>query len=239
MPDSSGSSPILGDDRWLADRELVTLHGNQPWPLTDEDRCWAVVEGAVDVFAVRLGEDGETGARRHVTVAGPGQLLSGGALATDEDGRAVTLLAVPSTTAGVVTLSRADVRALPRRPGRAPPHDARHHRLGGDAERRRCPSRDGRSAASPPRPGASQQLAPGEALLARGGATCVRVISGTARLASDPAMPVTPETGWVPLTGDTWLEAEDDVELETQLPRRGAARRARPRARSTTSTRSS
>ena len=112
MPDSSANSPLLGDDRWLAGRELVTLRGNQPWPLTDGDRCWAIVEGAVDVFSVHVGEDGEMGARRHVTVAGPGQLLSGGALAAAEDGRAVTLLAVPSTTAGVVTLSRAEVREL-------------------------------------------------------------------------------------------------------------------------------
>jgi NHLM bacteriocin system ABC transporter ATP-binding protein len=65
-------------------------------------------------------------------------------------------------------------------------------------------------------PGAPQQLASGDALLARGGATCVRIISGSALLASDPAMPVTPETGWIPLTGDTWLEAQDDVELETR-----------------------
>ncbi len=80
MPDSSGSSPILSDERWLAGRDLVTVAGNEPWPLADEDRCWAVVEGAVDIFIVGVGEDGGTGARRHVAVAGPGQLLAGGAL---------------------------------------------------------------------------------------------------------------------------------------------------------------
>ncbi len=64
-------------------------------------------------------------------------------------------------------------------------------------------------------PGSTQTLAPGEALVARGGAACVRVSAGTAHLVSDPEMPLVPSTGWVPLTGDTWLEADDEVTLET------------------------
>jgi NHLM bacteriocin system ABC transporter ATP-binding protein len=214
MPDSSGSSSVLGDDRWLADRELVTLHGNQPWPLVHEDRCWAIVEGAVDVFAVSLDDDGEAGARRHVTVSGPGQLLCGGALAEDDSGRAVTLLAVPSTTAGVVQLSRADVLALMDDPVE---RLLMTLALGDWAETLSAALPEARRPFSgvAATPGAPQQLAAGEALLARGGATCVRVVSGTALLASDAAMPVTPETGWVPLTGDTWLEAAGDVGVET------------------------
>ena len=221
MPDSSGSSPCLGDDA-LARRARARRRsrGNEPWPLADEDRCWAIVEGAVDVFVVSVGDGRRDG--------GPAPRGAGRA-------RPAALPAARSPG------------GAGRRGGHAPRRPVRHRRHRHADPRARCREllddpverllmtlalsdwaetlsvalpreRDGRSRRPPPHPGRPQTLAPGEALVARGGAACVRVIAGTAHLVSDPDDAArTAATGWVPLTGDTWLEAEDDVEPARRL----------------------
>ena len=63
-------------------------------------------------------------------------------------------------------------------------------------------------------PGSTLEIKAGDSVSARGGAACVRVVSGTALLVSDEAMPVTAATGWLPVTDDTWLEAQGDLTCE-------------------------
>lgn len=214
MPDSSASRPEEPTGDWLVGRAVVTLRGNQPWLLADREHCWAIVGGAVDVFAVHVGADGETGARRHVAVAGPGQLLCGGAFAARDTESGVSLLAVPSHTTDVVVLTRDEVAAMLTDPAeqllmRLAISDWAETLSVTLAQTRRP------SAGIAAAPGAPQSLSPGQSLTARGGAACVRLTSGAALLVSDPSMPLNPASGWIPLTSDTWLETQDDTVVET------------------------
>ncbi len=215
MPRSSGSSPLADGSSWLADRQAVEAHGNQPWLLDAPDACWAILDGAVDVFAVHVDPEEGTGARHHVAQAGPGQLLCGGAYVPDDAGSGgLTLLAVPSPVVTVVTLTRDQVSEL----------------LGDPMERllatlalsewtetlsAHLPHKRRPFASLAATPGITVEVKEGDSLSARGGAACVRVVSGTALLVSDEAMPVTAADGWVPVTDDTWLEAQDDVTCES------------------------
>ena len=214
MPHSSGSSPLADEGAWLAGRETVEAHGNQPWLLDSRDACWAVLDGAVDVFAVHVDPEHGTGARHHVAQAGPGQLLCGGAYLADDTGRGgMALLAVPSPVVTVVRLTRDEVGEL-----LADPMERLlatlalsewTETLSAHLPRKRRPF-----ASLAATPGGPLTLKEGESLTARGGAACVRVLTGTALLVSDEAMPVTAADGWVPVTDDTWLEAQDDVTCE-------------------------
>ena len=209
MPPSSASRPPADESSWLAGRDDVELQGNQPWLLDDRDQYWAVIAGGIDVFAVSVDAGGEPRARHHVAQAGPGQFISGrpvspGALGAD----GMALLAVPSGTATIVPLTRAEVSALLADPTErllavlALSEWAETLSASLPEVRRPYASR----AAIP---GTSLTLSDGESLTARGGAACVRVTHGQALLVSDAAMPVGPASGWVPLTSDTWLEAHD------------------------------
>ena len=78
----------------------------------------------------------------------------------------------------------------------------------------RCPQARRPFASIAAAPGPERTLAAGDTLTARGGAACVRLTRGTAHLVSDPTMALTAGGGWVPLTNDTWLEAQNDVSCE-------------------------
>jgi len=214
MPRSSGSSPLSDEGAWLAGRDAVEAHGNQPWLLEAHDSCWAIISGTVDVFAVHVDAETGTGARHHVAQAGPGQLLCGGAYLPADSGRdGMALLAVPSPTVTVVTLTRTEVGELLADPMErllaALALSEWTETLSAHLPRKRRPF-----ASLAATPGSTLELKEGESLSARGGAACVRVLSGTALLVSDEAMPVTAGGGWVPVTDDTWLEAKDDVTCE-------------------------
>ena len=214
MPDSSGNRPPADEGGWLEGRPVLELHGNEPWMLDDRERCRAVTAGSVDVFAVRVDADGRPGARRHVARAGAGQLLCGGAWLADAGGAGgLTLLVVPSSTASVVDLSRGEVEEL-----LADPFERLlmvlaisewAETLSASLPQARRPFESVAAA-----PGTDLALPAGSALTARGGAACVRLTSGSARLVSDAAMQVSPGSGWIPLTGDVWLEADDDAVYE-------------------------
>lgn len=209
MPPSSASRPPGEESSWLAGREHIEVHGNEPWLLDDRERFWAVVAGEVDVFAVRVGASGEPGARHHVAQAGPGQLLNGGGVSPGDFGaEGMALLAVPSGEASVAALSREEVSAL---------LDDPEERLlailalseWAETLSAALPEARRPYAGRPAVPGTSVLLAEGEALIARGGAACVRVTEGEAYLVSDPSMPLNADRGWVPLTSDTWLVAPE------------------------------
>ena len=209
MPPSSASRPPADDGSWLAGHDDVELQGNQPWLLDDRDQYWAVIAGGIDVFAVSIDAGGEPRARHHVAQAGPGQFISGrpvspGALGAD----GMALLAVPTGTATIVPLSRAEVSAL-----LADPEERLLAVLAlsewAETLSAVLPEARRPYACLAAAPGTTLSLAEGESLTARGGATCVRVTQGRALLVSDPAMPLDPGQGWVPLTSDTWLEAHE------------------------------
>ena len=215
MPSSSGNrGPLADEAAWLAGRPTVEAHGNQPWLLDAHDACWAILDGSVDVFAVHVDPEEGTGARHHVAQAGPGQLLCGGAYLPDDSGRGgMALLAVPSPAVTVVALTRAQVGEL-----LADPMERLlatlalsewTETLSAHLPRKRRPF----AGTSAPARG-TFEAREGESVSARGGAACLRVVSGTALLVSDEAMPVTAANGWVPVTDDTWLEAQGDMTCE-------------------------
>ena len=98
MPRSSGSSPLPDEAAWLAGRETVSAHGNQPWLLDTSDACWAILDGAVDVFAVHVDQEEGTGARHHVAQAGPDSCCAAEptCAARTSGAGGMALLAVPS-----------------------------------------------------------------------------------------------------------------------------------------------
>jgi len=201
----------VDDELWLADRPHVELGGNQPWLLDDPEQCWAVVAGTMDVFAVHVGADGEVGARHHVAQAQAGQLLTGTQVTPGAPGAAgMALLAVPAGTVSIVEITAAEVGAL-----LADPLERLLTTLAltewAEALSATLPRTRPPFTGIAALPGADLVLGAGTALTVRGGAACVRVRRGRALLASDPAMPLTSERGWVPLTGDTWLMPETDV----------------------------
>ena len=214
MPRSSGSRPLSDESAWLAGRATVEARGNEPWLLDEREACWAVVDGLVDVFAVDVASGGDTGARHHVAQAGAGQLLCGGAVLSPEPGRAgMALLVVPSPTVTVVPLTRSEVLGL-----LADPAERLLATLAlsdwAETLSARLPRKRRPFASVPAAPGAPLELLEGQSLTARGGAACVRLTAGSARLVSDEAMTVTAPSDWLPITDNTWLEAAEDVVCE-------------------------
>lgn len=107
---------------WLAqgydDAALITVGSNTPFLLDMPDTVWVIVEGKVDVFAVRVEDEKPVGARRHLFRAEAGQILLG--MALKHYGRGYGLLAVGVSGTRVLTIQRSHLETMALAPETAP-----------------------------------------------------------------------------------------------------------------------
>jgi ATP-binding cassette subfamily C protein len=89
-----------------SEHERLAVGGDRPF-LLDTAHAWRVAVGAVDVFAVQLGERGATGPRTHLVRVGEGQAMFGSAA-----GGRWGLLAVATSGSEVIRTPRGEARSL-------------------------------------------------------------------------------------------------------------------------------
>lgn len=107
------SAPIIDPSHPLLAGERLAIGGDRPF-LLDRDDVWLVTAGSVDVFAVRLGEQGAVGPRTHLVRVEKGQAMFGRARS---DGDRWGLLAVGSSGGEVARAPRTALEAGDPRTG--------------------------------------------------------------------------------------------------------------------------
>ena len=92
-PESSPADRLM--EVALAHGEQFMGGGNRPFRLSGRDALWVVVQGSVDVFATRQGEDGVPTEFKHLLRAGPGRLIF--PLAEEAGARALVVKGLPDS----------------------------------------------------------------------------------------------------------------------------------------------
>ncbi|MYC29522.1 MAG: NHLP bacteriocin export ABC transporter permease/ATPase subunit [Chloroflexi bacterium] len=115
-PDPSPADRLPSDrlmEVALARGERFVGGGNRPFRLSGHDALWIVVQGSVDVFATRQGEDGVPTEFKHLLRAGPGRLIF--PLSEESGDRALVVKGLPDSELRKVpfdTLTDAGLDAL-------------------------------------------------------------------------------------------------------------------------------
>jgi NHLM bacteriocin system ABC transporter ATP-binding protein len=192
--------------------QVLRLRGNQPILLNDPETVWMIQSGAVALFAVVVGQDGIEGTRHYLFNVGAGEALFGKALSNQDRDRQILVVPVEETELLQVQLD--------------------------DFERRLTQKDDiaiawvedwvkklSTTLAQAPRPkncilagGAARFSLSHQQTLHAAFDTIVwmRIQQGTVCWLGAEELPLTMETGVVPLSDRLWIEAADDVQLVTQ-----------------------
>lgn len=181
----------------LLNGERLTVGGDRPF-LLDADDMWRVEAGSVDVFAVRLGEQGPIGPRTHLVRVGEGRAMFG---RTRAAGDRWGLLAVGSSGSAVVRVSRAVLAAHDPRTGVLAPLLAQWiDALYGAMARDKLPA-----ISSDLSQGEPHEVAQGQNIRAREELAWVTHVEGFSRLLGSPGLELGSEL--LPVSRRVWFEA--------------------------------
>ncbi len=223
MPNSS-MSESLGLS-WAPGCHGDPVTGGKGWMLDDPSVVYGIVSGMVDIFAVNTGARDAAGnpmaagARHFVCRLGPDKAFSGGVIHSIEGpegsaGRAgLCLYAVPLGEASVLRMEKTVLWETLE--------DSTDRMLyvlamaeWAEILLATLPDQVAPEPWLSVRPGKDQTAAKGSSCIPSGAPLCVKLHSGTACLMSDPALPVTPEDGFIPLVRETWLFADSDISFD-------------------------
>lgn len=200
----------------LAVAESHIRGGNQAWLLDDPDALWLVRSGQVELFLVERQVEGGAGIRHHLASVSPGGLLLGSPPPEDND---FALLAVPHVDTQLLLWPRATLTEAAVDDALCPLLTA------GLALWARALAR-GMARWVKPRPAIHCGIKAGETLPLE----LLQRVSARQDLLWVRAQPPNalyldlqdvPETGYFPLSPESWLLATDDLEL-TAIPTREA-----------------
>ncbi|HZF09826.1 MAG TPA: NHLP bacteriocin export ABC transporter permease/ATPase subunit [Thermoanaerobaculia bacterium] len=202
----------------------VEVGGNLPFRLAPAETAWFLAAGKVEVFAVRLGEDGSEGPRTHLLTARAGQMIFGTPPSAPGGAGGMALLAVGLPGTRLLQLAVPRLRQLARDPAVAADLATRIEGwIQGLASQ--IPR------ASPPqvfaelRPGAETRIeTPGTAARSNQGVVWVRHVLGDSCFLGAPELALAPEEYLLPLAERTWLVSTSPLELsavDTRILLRG------------------
>ena len=184
----------------------LTVGANQPLWLNQGPLAWVVLEGALDVFAVRAEQGRPVGARQHLFRAGRGLVVLGLAAAQCQD---MLLLAVGVPGTKLSQMERAALIA----PGREETAGSMIDQWV-QALLAACP------AAPPPRdltllePTAKVDLTPEQAVMSAQGVVWLHPRQGSLRLFDQPEGPGSSLADWAPLGDGVWMTPDRETSLE-------------------------
>jgi NHLM bacteriocin system ABC transporter peptidase/ATP-binding protein/NHLM bacteriocin system ABC transporter ATP-binding protein len=198
----------------LVEAGLVKAEGNQPFLLDDPHEVSIVYDGKVDVFSVQLQHDEVVGTRNYLFSATPGQALFGLEPELDEAGHGVGLLAVGVAGTELVKLKRRWLKRF----AQDPKLTIEIAKLLDDWV---AGLSQGISPAMPPvgyEPLTSgQEISVAEKHIAspRRGILWIKHLAGTSHFMSRADLPPISQDGYLPISGNTWLEANGASKLSS------------------------
>lgn len=177
---------------------------NRPFFLNDPSIACFVVSGGVDIFAVRI-VAGEPGSRRFLTHLSAGQVLLSVGQSGDDH---MEILAVPEQETLLSHINVSKLRTAVRHGHVASALASAIERWIATFSSVIAPSAEPKGAV-PLSGGTERSLAAKNTARATRGIVWVRQLEGVSHFLSSPEHQIGPETGWVPLTTRTWIEASD------------------------------
>lgn len=195
--------------------DILSVGANKPLWLHQSTQAWVVLEGALDLFAMKTDQGKPSGPRQHIFRASKGQAVFG---LKPEQCKSMTMVAVgvPGTR-----LSRMERRGL-FVPGQ---EDAAAAVVDGWVEG----LYSGCTLSPPPRdtqlvsPDVKQSLDPDKAVLSDHGVVWIRALQGHFHLLDEHVRADTGETVWAPLVGGVWLRPGENTVVQTTSTRQMAA----------------
>ncbi len=185
------------------------VSGKTPFRLDDPDGAWLVVKGRLDVFAVPLVRGEVRGPREHLFSADAGDILAGHPPPPGDLGQILLAVGLPGTE--VARLASQDVMsACARLPEAARAVTRLLLRLGQGVSRR---IHDKPKPTLTPAPGQAVEVGLGDVLRPDEGVIFVRLEGAEALFCGTGE--VGPDTGFVPLSPDTWLSCSGPGRAET------------------------
>ncbi|SMC90130.1 NHLP bacteriocin export ABC transporter permease/ATPase subunit [Sporomusa malonica] len=196
--------------------EMIEIGANTPFLLNDNNAVWFVQSGTVEVYAVYLKNGQPWGRRRHLFSAECGQNLFGLA-ASSKDHLGLLVSGSPGTELmkrekpGLLNTARARNDKLFAEPVLFMVESWVLGLLAGVIK-----------GAAPTRfetitHGQEMKFATGSVVRPDDEIIWVRIKHGRLLFCGQEEIELTPAAGWLPLTGNTWLQAEEDTEIQAVL----------------------